>query len=151
MIDGVVVKNLSLIPDERGWLMEILRNDDPFFEEFGQTYVSAAYPGVVKAWHFHNEQVDHFVCVKGMIKLVMYDDRLDSSTRGDINEFFMGDRNPILVRIPNGVYHGYKSISDDESIVVNIPNRPYDREEPDEYRIPAHDNDIPYDWARQDG
>ena len=75
-IAGVKTKRLARIPDERGWLMEILRADDvEFFSAFGQVYVSATYPGVVKAWHYHKAQVDTFACVAGMIKLVLVDTR----------------------------------------------------------------------------
>ena len=65
MIDGVIVKPLKVIPDERGWLMEMLRADDPFFQKFGQCYLTVVYPGVVKGWHYHKKQTDHFVCVQG--------------------------------------------------------------------------------------
>ena len=151
MIDGVAVKPLKAIPDERGRLMEILRTDDEIFEKFGQCYMTTAYPGVVKGWHYHREQVDHFTCVKGMIKLVLYDGREDSPTHGEVNEFFMGDQNLILVRIPNLVYHGFKCISEEEAIVINVPSEPYNRDAPDEHRIPPHGVDIPYDWSREDG
>ena len=107
-IRGVRTKRLRLIPDERGWLMEILRADDALFEKFGQVYVSGTYPGVVKAWHYHRHQTDNFACVAGMIKLVLVDTREDSPTRGCVNEFFLGTQNPTLVRIPNLVYHGWK-------------------------------------------
>ena len=80
MIDGVVVQPLRLIPDERGYLMEMLRSDDPVFERFGQSYVTAVYPGVVKGWHYHRKQTDHFVCVHGMAKVVLYDGREDTSS-----------------------------------------------------------------------
>ena len=94
-IHGVKTKALRLIPDERGWLMEILRADDAeLFTKFGQVYVSATYPGVVKAWHYHQQQVDHFACVAGMVKLVLVDTRPDSPTNGAINEFFIGTQNP---------------------------------------------------------
>jgi dTDP-4-dehydrorhamnose 3,5-epimerase len=151
MIDGVVVKQLKVIPDERGRLMEMLRSDDPFFEQFGQCYMTTAYPGVVKGWHYHKIQVDHFTCLRGMIKLVLYDAREDSPTRGEVNEFFMGDNHTVLVRIPNLVYHGFKCVSDIEAIVVNVPTEAYRYDDPDEFRAPAHDNDIPYDWNRKDG
>src|SRR3990170_5785700 len=100
MIDGVKIKKLKVIPDERGRLMEMLRSDDDLFIKFGQVYMTTAYPGVVKAWHFHKKQTDHFVCVRGMMKVVLYDSREGSPTRGEVNEFFMGDHNPILVQIP---------------------------------------------------
>ncbi len=151
MIDGVQVKELKVIPDERGRLMEMLRSDDDIYSQFGQVYMTTAYPGVVKAWHYHKVQDDHFVVVKGMIKLVLYDDREGSKTRGEVNEFFMGMHNPILVKIPRGIYHGFKSMGEEEAIVINVPTEPYNREDPDEYRIPADDESIPYDWSRKDG
>ena len=74
-IQGVVIQPLKVVPDERGRLMEIMRNDDPFFSGFGQVYLSTVYPGVVKAWHYHRIQDDRFTCVRGMVKAVLYDDR----------------------------------------------------------------------------
>ncbi|RLA81501.1 MAG: dTDP-4-dehydrorhamnose 3,5-epimerase [Deltaproteobacteria bacterium] len=151
MIDGVRVKQLKVIPDERGRVMEILRRDDDLFKGFGQVYMTTTYPNVVKAWHYHKVQTDNVAVVKGMLKLVLYDARKDSPTKGEVNEFFIGDYNPLLVQIPPGVYHGWMCISEEEAIVINIPTEPYRRESPDEYRIHPHENDIPYDWARKDG
>ncbi|MDO8303828.1 MAG: dTDP-4-dehydrorhamnose 3,5-epimerase family protein [Sedimentisphaerales bacterium] len=151
MIDGVQVKQLKVIPDERGRLMEMLRADDKLFIKFGQVYMTTVYPGVVKAWHYHKKQHDSFVVVRGMLKLVLFDNRDTSPTKGLVNEFFMGDHQQILVQIPPMVYHGFKGISVDETIVINAPTEVYNYAEPDEFRIPAHTTDIPYDWARQDG
>lgn len=150
MIDGVRVKTLKPVCDERGRLMEILRSDDEIFQQFGQVYITTAYPGVTKAWHYHKKQSDFFTAVQGMMKLVLYDDREGSPTRGHINEFFVGVHNPILVMIPPRVLHGFKCIGEHEAIVVNCPTEPYDRTSPDEFRVDAHENDIPYDWARKD-
>ena len=150
-IDGVQVKPLRVVPDERGWLMEILRADDrALFTKFGQVYASATYPGVVKAWHFHARQTDNFACVAGMIKLVLVDTRDGSPTRDTVNEFFLGVHNPVLVQVPKLVYHGWKCISAEPSLVINVPDEPYDRDNPDERRLAPHGT-LPYDWARQDG
>ena len=150
-IHGVKTKPLRLIADERGFLLEVLRNDDPeFFTKFGQVYVSATYPGVVKAWHYHEKQVDHFACVTGMVKLVLIDTRADSPTNGAVNEFFVGTQNPMLVQVPNLVYHGWKCISSELSLVVNVPTEPYHYSQPDEFRLAPHDT-LPYDWTRKDG
>ena len=150
-IAGVKVKTLRHIPDERGWLMEIMRADETdFYTKFGQVYVSATYPGVVKAWHYHRVQIDNFVCVSGMVKLVLVDTRHDSPTKGTINEFFLGSQNPLLVQVPNLIYHGWKCISVEPALVVNVPNEPYNYAEPDEYRLEPHGT-LPYDWARKDG
>jgi dTDP-4-dehydrorhamnose 3,5-epimerase len=150
-IEGVQVKPLRVIPDDRGWLMEVLREDDDgLFTRFGQVYVSATYPGVVKAWHFHTRQTDNFACIAGMIKLVLVDTRQGSPTRDTINEFFLGVHNPVLVQVPKLVYHGWKCISAEPSLVINVPDKPYDRKNPDEQRIAPHGT-LPYDWTRKDG
>ena len=150
-IDGVKVKPLRVMTDERGWLMEILRMDDAeLFTKFGQVYVSATYPGVVKGWHYHRRQVDNFACIAGMVKLVLVDTREGSPTEGTVNEFFLGVRNPALVQVPRLVYHGWKCISLEPSLVVNVTDEPYRRDEPDEYRLDPHGT-LPYDWSRKDG
>lgn len=151
LIEGVALKPLRVIADERGWLMEILRRDDDIFAGFGQVYMTAAYPGVVKGWHFHRKQTDHFCVVKGMMKVVLYDAREGSATKGTVNEFIIGERNPLVVRIPIGVLHGMKCISEEPAILVNTVTEPYNYAEPDEFRVHPHDNDIPYDWSRKDG
>lgn len=150
-INGVQVKPLKVIPDERGRLMEMLRADDPLFRGFGQVYMTTAYPGVVKAWHYHRKQWDHFVCVRGMMKVVLFDGRDESSTHGNVKEYFIGEQRPALIQIPPMVYHGFKCISETEAIVVNTVTEVYNYEDPDEFRVDAHKNDIPYDWARRDG
>jgi dTDP-4-dehydrorhamnose 3,5-epimerase len=151
MIQGVKVKQLKVIPDERGRLMEILREDDEMFKRFGQVYVTTAYPGVVKGWHYHKKQYDNMAVVRGMMKVVLYDGRLESQTYGEVNEYFAGEHNPILIHIPPYVYHGLKCISEEEAMVVNTPTVAYDYQEPDEFRVHPHDNDIPYEWNRKDG
>jgi dTDP-4-dehydrorhamnose 3,5-epimerase len=147
LIHGVRTKQLRVIPDERGRLMEILRSDDELFQKFGQLYMTTAYPGVVKGWHYHKKQVDNFAVVKGMIKLVLYDRREDSPTRGEINEFFLGERNPQLVQIPALVLHGFKGIGIEEAIVINCPTELYRYQEPDEFRVDPVSGEVPYDWA----
>jgi dTDP-4-dehydrorhamnose 3,5-epimerase len=152
LIDSVKIVRLRMIPDERGRLMEILRRDwEGMFDEFGQCYLTTGYPGVVKAWHYHEHQDDHFCVVHGMMKVVLYDPRDDSPTKGVVNEFFMGDKNPLLVKIPKFVYHGFKTISENEALVINLPTNTYNYSDPDELREHPHDNDIPYDWHRKDG
>ncbi|MCX5843698.1 MAG: dTDP-4-dehydrorhamnose 3,5-epimerase family protein [Deltaproteobacteria bacterium] len=151
MIAGVIIKKLKVIPDERGRLMEILRADDEMFKGFGQVYMTTAYPGVVKGWHYHKKQYDNMAVVKGMMKIVLYDSRPESATRGEINEIFAGEHNPVMVHIPPYVYHGFKCISAEEAVVVNTPTAVYNYREPDEFRVHPHENDIPYDWGRKDG
>jgi dTDP-4-dehydrorhamnose 3,5-epimerase len=150
-IDGVAIKQLRVIPDERGHLMEMLRSDDEVFERFGQSYVTTTYPGVVKAWHMHRKQDDNIVCVHGMIKLALYDNREGSATKGEVMEMFLGEHRPVLVHIPKEVYHGWKCMGEHEAYVVNMPTELYDYDEPDEYRLPFDTNEIPYDWDLKNG
>lgn len=151
MISGVRVKQLKVIPDERGRLMEIMRCDDEHFTKFGQVYITTAYPNVVKGWHYHLCQDDNFAVVKGMIKLVLYDRREDSPTYGEINEFFLGEHRTMLVHIPVGVAHGFKGIGTEEAVIINTVTEPYRYDKPDEHRIPPHSPDIPYDWSLKEG
>ncbi|OGD09719.1 MAG: dTDP-4-dehydrorhamnose 3,5-epimerase [Candidatus Aminicenantes bacterium RBG_13_62_12] len=151
MIDGVKTKSLTVKPDERGRVMEILRRDEGFFHKFGQAYMTTTYPGVVKAWHKHEKQADNIACVAGMIKMALYDGRPGSPTRGQIDEFYLGVHNPMLVQVPPGVHHGWMGVSQEEAVIINIPTEPYDRENPDEQRLDPHQNDIPYVWKRKDG
>lgn len=151
MIEGVATKQLRVIPDERGYLMEILRCDDPLFSNFGQVYMTTAYPGVVKGWHYHKEQTDNMTVVRGMAKIVLYDMREKSPTFGELAEFFVGEKNPILIQIPPGVAHGMKAIGTELACMLNVPTHKYNYDAPDEYRFPAHSEEIPYDWSRIDG
>ena len=150
MIDGVAVTRLKMIPDERGRLMEMMRSDESDFLKFGQVYMTTAYPGAVKGWHYHKKQHDNMVVVAGMMKVVLYDMRSESSTRGEIVEIFAGAHNPVRIHIPPGVCHGFKCISTEEAIVINTPTELYRYDDPDEFRIDAHSKEIPYDWNRKD-
>jgi dTDP-4-dehydrorhamnose 3,5-epimerase len=151
MIEGIVVKRLQVHPDQRGRLMEILRCDDEVFQKFGQVYMTTVYPGVVKAWHYHKVQEDNFAVLAGMVQVALYDPREDSPTKGEVNVVHAGIHNPVLVHVPPFVYHGFKNVGTEEAIVVNCPTEPYRREQPDEYRVDPHENDIPHDWGRRDG
>jgi dTDP-4-dehydrorhamnose 3,5-epimerase len=151
MIIGVKVKQLKTIPDERGWLTVIMRNDDEVFKSFGQVYLTTAYPDVVKAWHLHKKQTDNFTCIKGMMKVALYDAREGSETKGEVNEFFVGDKNQVLISVPPGVYHGFKAIGKNTAYFLNVPDMPYNPEKPDEHRLPPDTKDIPYDWVLAPG
>ena len=149
LIAGVRIKPLKVIPDERGRLMEVLRADDPLFERFGQVYVTTAKPGVVKAWHYHKLQADHWVCLAGRALVGLWDDRSGSVTHGMTNEFWMTPEDPFLIKIPVGVYHGFKGADPSrETMIMNIPTVPYNYATPDEYRHDPFDPAIPFDWGR---
>ena len=151
LIDQVQIKKLRLIPDERGFLMEMLRNDWPEFQNFAQSYVTACYPSIIKAWHFHKIQWDHFVCVHGMAKVVLYDARESSPTHGIINEFHIGTLNPMLIKIPPFVYHGFTAEGIETAMIVNFPTELYNYEHPDEHRLAHNDSSIPYTWGEAHG
>lgn len=144
MIDGVEIKNLKKIPDERGCIFHMLRNDDPLFEKFGEIYFSKVYPNAIKGWHIHSKMVLNYAVVSGMIKLVLYDDRKDSKTKGEFMEIFMGDENYCLVKVPVGVWNGFKGIGKKQAIVANCATLPHDPEEIK--RKDPFTKDIPYDW-----
>lgn len=148
MIDGVQIKKLKYIKDERGRLMEVLRKDDPSFRKFGQAYVTTAKPGVVKAWHYHKLQDDNIALVTGKARFGLYDARRGSKTYGEVMDIVSDEESPMLLHIPAGVYHGFKAIGAHEAMVMNVPTEAYDRDKPDEFRVDPFENDIPFDWAK---
>lgn len=144
MIEGVLVKPLKKIPDERGTIMHMMRADDPEFEQFGEIYFSTVYPGVIKGWHIHTEMTLNYAVIHGAIKLVLYDDREGSPTRGEIQEIFLGQDNYCLVKIPPMIWNGFKGIGTETAIVANLATIPH---RPDEIqRLDPFDPKIPYDW-----
>lgn len=148
-IKGVIVKPLNKIPDERGCIYHMLRCDDPFFEKFGEIYFSTVYPGVIKGWHFHKEMTLNYAVINGMIKLVLYDDRESSPTKGNLMELFIGEENYYLVKIPPNIWNGFKCIGNKLAIVANCATLPHN---PDEIkRISPFTKEIPYNWELKNG
>ena len=144
MINDVLVTPLRQIPDERGKIMHMLRCDAPHFTKFGEIYFSTAYPGVIKGWHEHTRQTQNYAVVRGMIKLVLYDNRKDSSTHKALMELFVGEDNYQLVTIPTGVINGYKAISQETAMVANCADLPH---QPDEMlRYDPFGDAVPYKW-----
>lgn len=145
LIDGVIIKKLDRIPDERGAVYHMMRADDDIFEKFGEIYFSVVYPGVVKGWHIHERMTLNYAVVKGMIKLVLYDDRIGSKTRGNLMEISTGDLNYLLIKIPPHIWNGFKGIGVEPSIVANCSTLPHD---PNEIkRLDPKSGKIPYDWG----
>jgi len=145
MIDGVIVKPLKQILDERGKIMHMLRCDDPGFSQFGEIYFSCVHPGAIKGWHIHSKMILNYAVVHGTIKFVLYDDRPASPTKGEIQEIFMGPDNYVLVTVPPMVWNGFKGIGDEQAIVANCASIPHDATEIS--RLDPFDKSIPYDWA----
>lgn len=144
MIEDVKVKQLKRICDERGTIMHMLRCDDSIFEKFGEIYFSCVYPNVIKGWHLHKKMTLNYAVIKGMIKLVLYDDRDNSSTKGELMEIFMGENNYILVKIPPNIWNGFKGIGTKMAMIANCGTIPHDPKEIK--RMDPFDTSIPYNW-----
>ncbi|WP_198671103.1 dTDP-4-dehydrorhamnose 3,5-epimerase family protein [Oceanibium sediminis] len=148
-ISGVKIVPKKQIVDERGKIMHMLKATDEEFIEFGEIYFSTAWPGAVKAWHIHQWMTVNNVVLSGLAKLVMYDIRPGSPTKGNLLEVFLGDDNHVLVQIPPGIANGYKAYGDKQVILANCATHPHD---PDEMlRKPPFTDEIPYDWGLQHG
>lgn len=149
MIEGVTVTPLRQFFDERGRVMHMLREDSPAFERFGEIYFSCTHPGAIKAWHLHKRMTLNYAVVFGEIKFVLYDDRPGSSSRGQIQEFFLSPENYQLITVPPLIWNGFKGIGDKSAIVANCATLPHD---PDELeRKPPFEPSIPYDWGIRHG
>jgi len=149
MIAGVEVRPLQQIPDERGKVMHMLRRDDPWFREFGEIYFSVVYPGVVKGWHLHLRVTLNYAVIDGMVKLVLYDGREGSPSRGKVQEIVTGETLYALITIPPGVWNGFKGIGIKPAIVANCATEPHS---PDEIvRREPSDSSIPYSWDLRPG
>lgn len=145
MIEGVNVAPLTRIPDERGTVMHMLKRSDPHFLEFGEIYFSTVYPGAVKGWHLHRLMTLNYACVHGRIKLVLYDDREESPTRGELMELFLGPDDYSLVQIPPKLWNGFKGMGPHPAIVANCATHPHDPAQSE--RMDPFGNHIPYDWG----
>ena len=155
MIDGVFIRDLVVHADEHGYLYEILRNDWPEFEKFGQAYLTVTYPGIIKGWHYHDLQADHFCVIKGMGKIVLYDDRENSPTRYELMEISVGEYRQKLVVFPPKILHGVMALNNEPMWIMNFPDYIYNAESPDEHRLPfdtpirRKDGTVaPYQWFR---
>ena len=148
MIAGVAVTPLKRIPDDRGKIMHILKASEPEFRAFGEVYCSTVYPGVVKGWHWHRDMTLNYVVLIGMIKFVLFDERLGSPTKGELQEIYMGTDNYVRVTVPPQIWNGFMGIGVTESYVINCTDIPHS---PDEIkRMDPHKNHIPYIWAVKD-
>lgn len=149
MIEGVQIHPLRQIPDERGKIMHMLRADSPHFKEFGEIYFSCVYPGAVKAWHIHRRMTLNYAVIVGHIKLVLFDDREASPTRGKLQELFLGESNYSLVIVPPMVWNGFKGIGDKTAMVANCATIPHDANEIE--RMDPFTTRIPYQWEIKHG
>ncbi len=144
MIEGVIVTKLKQIFDERGKVMHMLRNDQNIFSKFGEIYFSYTYPNVVKAWHFHKEMTLNYAVLFGQIKLVLYDDRKDSPTKGNLMELYSSPENYNLITVPPKIWNGFKTVGSKPAMLANCSDIPHDDSEV--LRKDFKDSSIPYNW-----
>jgi len=144
MIDGTKVTPLKQIIGEKGKVMHMLSTNSPTFSKFGEIYFSITYPGMVKAWYKHKEMVLNYAAISGEIKVVLYDDRPNSPTRGKIDEIFISPENYMLVTVPPMIWYGFKSLGSESTILANCASIPHDPMEI--VRLPPTDSSIPYSW-----
>ena len=144
LISGVKITPLKQIIDERGKVMLMMRNDDAYFKKFGEIYFSCTHPGVVKAWHMHKKMTLNYAIISGQLKIVLFDDRKKSSTKGALQEIYMSTENYFLLSVPPLVWNGFKGIGTETSIVANCSDIPHDPGEM--IRISPNSKRIPYKW-----
>lgn len=149
MIEGVKVTPLRQIVDERGKIMHMLRNDSEVFQKFGEVYFSCIHPGAIKAWHIHSKMTLNYAVPHGKIKMVLYDGREDSPTKGELMELYIGPENYCLVTVPPMVWNGFKGVGTETSIVCNCSDIPHDPEEIS--RMDPFTKEIPYNWDIKHG
>lgn len=145
-IEGVNVRPLKLLPNSRGRLMEIARNDEPDHLGFAQVYLTSTFPGVIKAWYRHRQQIDQIASLSGLVKLVLFDSRAGSPSQDVVQEIYLGDLAPRLVRIPPGVWHGFQAVGQAEAFLLHLNSAAFDPAAPDEERLDQTDPRIPYAW-----
>jgi dTDP-4-dehydrorhamnose 3,5-epimerase len=146
VIEGVKVVPLKQIADERGTVMHMLKRTDPHFIRFGEIYFTTVHPGVVKGWHKHQRMTLNYACVYGRIKLVLYDDREESETRGEVMELFLGPDDYQLVQIPTNIWNSFKGLGEETAIIANCATEPHTKEFT--ASSDPFDGPIPYDWGK---
>ncbi|GIN59596.1 spore coat polysaccharide biosynthesis protein SpsL [Lederbergia ruris] len=149
MIDGVIVKKIVKHHDDRGFFAELVRDDEHILDRFGQASWSMSYPGVIKAFHYHEKQDDLWFFPSGHAQVVLYDLRKGSSTRGETSVFYMGEDNPIVLLIPKGIAHGYRVLGQTPATIIYFTTESYNRDNPDEKRIPWDDPEIGFHWETE--
>ena len=145
MIDGVKINKKKQIIDKRGKIMHMLRVDDKELIKFGEIYFSYTYPGAIKAWHRHKEMTLTYAAVSGKIKLVLFDDRKNSPSKGKLEEIFLSDEDYFTVTVPPLIWNGFKSIENKSAIVANCTDTPHSENEIE--RRKYNDPNIPYNWG----
>ena len=151
-IQDVVYVRLAPLVDHRGSLVEVVDFETSFWDEpVVYAYSFTVRPGRIKGWGMHKLQADRYFVASGNIRVVLYDGREDSPTFGQTAQYYFSAASPGLLKIPPGVWHGDQNWGDHDAIVVNFPTRPYNRADPDKYRLDPQTSEIPFDWTLRDG
>jgi dTDP-4-dehydrorhamnose 3,5-epimerase len=147
-IDGVRIKTIKKFCDDRGFICEVFRDDEDYMPKpCLQTSFTVTYPGVVKAFHWHKEQWDYWFVMSGMARIVLHDMRDGSPTKGQTQVICAGTHNPLAVAIPPKVAHGYQVLGNEPVMLFYHTSEVYNRENPDEERLPWNDPSIGFDWS----
>jgi dTDP-4-dehydrorhamnose 3,5-epimerase len=146
-IHQVLIVPLRKIGNQRGHLMEVQCQHDSHHPGFGQAYITATLPGVVKAWYRHHRQIDQIAIVKGKVIVVLYDTRDTSPTQEILQEILLDEGSPKLVQIPPGIWHGFKALAEEPSLLLHLNTIPFDFANPDEDRLAPDHPSIPYCWS----
>lgn len=146
-IHGVTVVPLKKLVNDKGHLMEVQRNDDSHFPGFGQVYMTATNPGIIKAWYRHHKQIDQIAVAQGTLRLALFDAREASPTKGQVQELVISDAQPALVQIPTGVWHGFQALGTAPALLLHLNTIPFSFQDTDEDRLPATAAEIPFRWA----
>ena len=128
-IEGVVITELKIIRDERGQVMYMMRNDSDVFKSFGEIYFSTIFENKIKAWHLHKEATLNYACISGEVKLVLYDDREKSKSKGEYEDIILSPKKYFLITIPPNIWNGFKGLAKGESIIANCLNLPHNEKE----------------------
>jgi len=144
-IEGVILKKLNQIGDNRGTILHMLRNDDALFSHFGEVYFSEIYPGAIKAWKYHHKQTQNIAVPIGSVKFVIYDDRPSSGTYKKIQVLDLGrPDNYLRLTIPPCLWYGFTCVSNVPALLVNCADIPHSPEESVIKEI--SNSSIPYKW-----
>ena len=145
-INGIKIIKKKVISDHRGKIMHMMRSDDKHFKRFGEIYFSQVFPNKIKAWHLHKKMTLSYVAVFGKIKLVLYDDRRNSETKGKVQEIFLSENDHKLIIIPPHIWNGFCSVGKNRAILANCSDIPHDKKEI--IRLPYNDLKFPYKWKK---
>ena len=146
------MREVRHVPRDHGVITEIFRPEwDPTGLPVVQVYQSRLFVGALGAWSCHKRTTDRLFVNQGQVKVVLYDDRDSSKTKGQLMELLAGDARPCLVVIPPGIWHGLQCVGNIDALVLNCPTEAYNYADPDHYRLPYDTREIPFVWKLAQG